>query len=76
MAHCPDCEAVVDLDVDDVEEGEIVSCPECGMDLEVVSTNPLELRPAEEEDDLEEDEEDDEDELTDEDEEEEEEYEE
>ena len=68
MAHCPECEALVDLDADEVEEGEIVSCPDCGTDLEVMSTNPMELRPAEE-DDLDEDEEDDEDELLDEDEE-------
>ena len=68
MAHCPECEALVDLDADEVEEGEIVSCPDCGMDLEVMSTNPMELRLAKEED-LDEDEEDDEDDLLDEDEE-------
>jgi alpha-aminoadipate carrier protein LysW len=43
MAHCPECEAVVELELDDVEEGQLVSCPECGMDLEVVNTNPVEL---------------------------------
>jgi alpha-aminoadipate carrier protein LysW len=59
MAHCPECAALVDLDADEVEEGELVSCPECGVDLEVVSTNPVELRPAEDED-LEEDEDEDE----------------
>ena len=58
MSYCPECEAQVDLDVDELEEGEIVSCPECGMDLEVVSTNPLELRLAEEEDDYDDDDED------------------
>ena len=68
MAHCPECEALVDLDADEVEEGETVSCPDCGMDLEVMSTNPMELRLAKEED-LDEDEEDDDDELLDEDEE-------
>ena len=50
MAHCPECEAVVEIDTDDVEEGELVSCPECGVDLEVVNTNPIELDLAEEED--------------------------
>ena len=58
MSYCPECETLVDLDVDEVEEGEIVSCPECGMDLEIVSTNPLELRLAEEEDEYDEDDED------------------
>ena len=43
MPHCPECEALVDVDEDEVKEGEIVNCPECGVDLEVVNTNPLEL---------------------------------
>jgi alpha-aminoadipate carrier protein LysW len=50
MALCPECEAVLDLELDDVEEGQLVSCPECGVDLEVVNTNPLEFDLAEEED--------------------------
>ena len=54
MPSCPECEAVVDVDEDDVEEGEVVSCPECGVDLEVVNTNPLELNLLEEEDEEEE----------------------
>ena len=35
-----------------VEKGEIVNCPDCGADLEVVGTDPveLELAPEEEED--------------------------
>ncbi len=60
MPHCPECEALVDVDEDEVEEGEIVSCPECGVDLEVVSTNPLELNLLEEEEEEEEEEGDDE----------------
>ncbi|OFV98523.1 MAG: hypothetical protein A3H28_09175 [Acidobacteria bacterium RIFCSPLOWO2_02_FULL_61_28] len=56
MAHCPECETLVDVVVDEVEEGEIVTCPECGVDLEVVNTNPIELDLAEDEE-LEEDEE-------------------
>ena len=56
MAHCPECESLVDVDVDEVEEGEIVTCPECGVELEVVNTNPVELDLAEDEE-LEEDEE-------------------
>jgi alpha-aminoadipate carrier protein LysW len=31
-----------------VEEGETVQCDECGIDLEVVSVDPLELAPVEE----------------------------
>ncbi len=40
---CPECEADLDVESDDVDEGEIVSCPECGTDYEVVTSNPLEL---------------------------------
>ena len=39
-----------------MDEGEVVSCPECGSDFEVITVNPVELKPVEEED--EEDEED------------------
>ena len=47
---CPECEGVVPLS--DVERGEIVSCPDCGAELEVTSVEPvtLELAPEEEED--------------------------
>ena len=54
MPNCPECEALLDVDEDDVEEGEVLSCPECGVDLEVVNTNPLELNLLEEEDEEEE----------------------
>ncbi len=45
MAHCPECEAVIDLD-DEIEEGQRLDCPECDAKLEVVNTNPLELEVA------------------------------
>jgi alpha-aminoadipate carrier protein LysW len=67
MAQCPECEALIEMDGDEVEEGELVSCPECGVDLEVISSNPVELRLAEDEDleDDDEDEEDDDEDLMD-----------
>ena len=40
---CPECDNPLDIDVDDVEEGEVVQCDECGTDLEIVSSDPLEL---------------------------------
>jgi alpha-aminoadipate carrier protein LysW len=46
---CPECDNPLDIDVDDVEEGEIVTCDECGTDLEVVSSDPLELAAVDEE---------------------------
>ena len=51
MAKCPECGAVLDIDVDETEEGEILSCPDCAVDLEVVSLHPLELNVLAEEDD-------------------------
>ena len=46
---CPECDNPLDIDVDDVEEGEIIQCDECGTDLEIVSSDPLELAAVEEE---------------------------
>jgi alpha-aminoadipate carrier protein LysW len=40
---CPECDNPIIVDADEVEEGETVQCDECGMDLEVVSVDPLEL---------------------------------
>ncbi len=48
MVLCPECENKLDIEEDDVEEGEVVSCPECGTDFEVVTANPLELKAVEE----------------------------
>lgn len=45
MAICLECEARLELD-DDVELAEIVVCPDCGMELEVVSLDPVTLAPA------------------------------
>ncbi len=44
MAVCPACEAAIDIEPDDVEEGQTMDCPECGAELEVVNTNPVELK--------------------------------
>lgn len=51
QATCPECAAEIALDAS-TEVGEIVVCPECGVDLEVTSLEPpaLELAPMEQED--------------------------
>lgn len=46
---CPECDNPLDIDVDDVEEGEVVQCDECGTDLEIVSADPLEIAPVDNE---------------------------
>ena len=56
MVTCPECEGSIDVDEEDVDEGDTISCDECGADLRVVGTDPLELESAE---DLEEDEDED-----------------
>jgi alpha-aminoadipate carrier protein LysW len=43
MIICPECESSIDVDPEEMDEGEIVSCPECGTDYEVVTTDPFEL---------------------------------
>jgi alpha-aminoadipate carrier protein LysW len=43
MPACPECESALDVDADDVEEGDVVSCEECGTEFEVVATEPLQL---------------------------------
>jgi len=43
MPSCPECENPLDLDVDEVEEGDVIACDECGTEFEVVGTEPLEL---------------------------------
>ncbi len=51
MSYCPECEAVIDEEFEDV--GEIISCPECGVELEVISIDPVEfdLAPVDDEED-------------------------
>ncbi len=50
-ALCPECEADVPVQ-GAVEPGEIVVCPDCGVELEVTALDPLALAlaPREEED--------------------------
>ena len=55
MPSCPECESDLDIEVDEVEEGDIVACEDCGSEFEVVGVEPLELVRVEE--DLDEDEE-------------------
>ena len=43
MTVCPECEAEIEMDEYDVDKGEIISCPECGVELEVVGMSPLQL---------------------------------
>jgi len=48
---CPECAAEVSLD-ENTMVGEILVCPDCGVDLEVTSLDPaaIDLAPMEQED--------------------------
>ena len=71
MATCPECE-FDEIDTEDFEEGDTLSCPECGKSLVMISNDEVEV--AGDDDDLDDDdledeeEEDDEDDLDDDDE--------
>ena len=39
--RCPECESDLDLDGYDLDEGESITCPECGVPLKVTSLDPL-----------------------------------
>jgi alpha-aminoadipate carrier protein LysW len=61
MVNCPACDAVIDVDEEELDEGDVLECTECAAALTVLSTDPLEFEAEEEEeeeddDDLDEDE--------------------
>ena len=43
MAICSEGESVLDFDVEEVDEGDVIVCDECGTEYEIVATEPLEL---------------------------------
>ena len=60
MATCPECDAEIEIDQDDLEEMEVGdpwNCDACGSSLRVANLTPLEFD-GDEEDDEDEDEED------------------
>ena len=68
MATCPECD-FDEIDTEDYDEGDTLSCPECGKNLVVMGSDEVELAEDDEDDldddedeDLEEDEDDDDDE--------------
>jgi alpha-aminoadipate carrier protein LysW len=43
VTSCPECENSLDIELDEVEEGDVVACDECGTEYEIVGVEPLEL---------------------------------
>lgn len=58
MVTCPLCDAAVDVDEDELDEGDSLICEECGASLNVTGTSPLELSPGDEDEEDFEDEDD------------------
>jgi hypothetical protein len=57
MATCPECD-FDEIDTEDFEEGDTVSCPECGKNLVLTGADELDFADDEDDDDLDEDEDD------------------
>jgi alpha-aminoadipate carrier protein LysW len=51
MVTCPKCNAAIDVEEEELDEGDVLSCDECGASLTVASLNPVELEPEDEDDD-------------------------
>jgi alpha-aminoadipate carrier protein LysW len=55
MISCPKCDAPIDVEEEELDEGDLLSCDECGASLTVTSVNPVELEPEDEEEEEDED---------------------
>lgn len=43
MATCPECDAALDVEPEDVDLDDRLSCDDCGASLKVTSLTPLEM---------------------------------
>ncbi|HYV62834.1 MAG TPA: hypothetical protein VE958_09175 [Bryobacteraceae bacterium] len=59
MIHCPLCNAEIDVDEEELDEGDSLICEECGANLNVSGVSPLELTPDADDDDDDDDEDED-----------------
>ena len=50
MVNCPLCDAVIDVDEEELDEGDSLICEECGANLNVSGVSPLEITPADDDD--------------------------
>jgi alpha-aminoadipate carrier protein LysW len=55
MVSCPKCDSAIDVEEEELDEGDVLSCDECGASLTVASVNPVELGSEDEEDEDEDD---------------------
>ena len=50
MVNCPECKARIEVEEDELDEGDLVTCDDCGAELRVQSLDPIELELADDED--------------------------
>jgi lysine biosynthesis protein LysW len=58
MITCPACQADIDVEEEDLDEGDLFDCTECGANLRVASLKPLDLVAVKDDSSFDEDEED------------------
>jgi alpha-aminoadipate carrier protein LysW len=49
MTRCPECESDLELDGYELDKGETINCPECSVELRVVSLDPIAVSEVKEE---------------------------
>jgi alpha-aminoadipate carrier protein LysW len=54
MVNCPECNSQIDVEEEELDEGDVLSCDECGATVRVLGVGPLELEAAADEEDGEE----------------------
>lgn len=61
MVNCPQCNTGIDVDEEELDEGDALICEDCGANLSVTGVSPLELSAGDDEDDDDEDDDEDDD---------------
>ncbi len=46
MVTCPKCNSQIDVEEEELDEGDVLACDECGATVRVLSVGPLELEAA------------------------------
>jgi len=44
MQRCPECESDLELEGYDLDVGETINCPQCGIELKVTNLDPLSVQ--------------------------------
>ena len=61
MVNCPQCNTGIDVDEEELDEGDALICEDCGANLSVTGVSLLELSAGDDEDDDDEDDDEDDD---------------